>query len=386
MRWVRLVSIAACIAAAACGSKTPSSPTTTTPATPTSIAAPAPSAPGVDELLTSLRPTLTVTNSTTTGGSGRTYEFQISDRSDFTTDPTATRSAFYPTTFSRTGVAEGGGATSVPVDVDLMPAARLFWRARAVQGSVTGDWSAARSFRTQIVGYNRKGELYDPLVNGQTVAELLFKRTAFIAGKGLRIDDSDSYARYRINPPIPAGGEFSVDVEGLTDLPVSGNPDIAKLKIFSMSDSLFTIYQSKWLMDIQYRGLNGNPDNAISYKVLFGQDEDDHKLEPDLNVRRASVRHLSPGNTYHWKATFGAGIRLVVLDGGPGAATGVGGVGIYDLSQTIGFMYAPNPMFAYLGVNDSGSETGSFPNAIYRNLWIGDKGRPAGLGSALKPQ
>ena len=119
--------------------------------------------------------------------------------------------------------------------------------------------------------------------------------------------------------------------------------------------------------------------------MLFGKDEDTHKLEPNLGERTAGVRHLSPGNTYHWKAVFGMGFRLTVFDGGPGAATGIGGTQIYDMAQTIGVMYAPNPMFAYLGVNDSGSETGSFPNTIYRNLWVGNKARPAALGTALRP-
>ena len=387
-RWVRNTCIAACAAAVACGggstpAPTPTTPTPTTPTTPTSIAAPAAAGPGADEQLTSLRPTLIVTNSSTANSGTRTYEFQVSDKSDFTASGGA--SANFPVTVTKTGVAEGTGSTSYTVEADLLPAARLYWRARATNGTLTSDWSAVRSLRTQIVGFNRNGELYDPLVNGQTVADLLFKRTAFIGGKGLRINDSDSYARYRLNPPITAGGEFSVDVEGLTDRPVSENPDTAKLKIFSMSDSLFTIYQSKWLMDVQYRGFNGNPPNSIAYKVLFGKDEDDHKLEPNLGERTAGIRQLVPGNTYHWKATFGMGFRLAITDGGPGAATGIGGAAVYEFGQTIGFMYAPNPMFAYLGVNDSGSETGSFPNAIYRNLWIGNKARPPALGTALRP-
>ena len=152
-----------------------------------------------------------------------------------------------------------------------------------------------------------------------------------------------------------------------------------------MGDTLFSVYFSKWLLDTQYRGFNGNPDNAISYKVLFGQDEDDHKLEPDLNTRKASVLHLNPANVYHWKAVIGMGFDLTIFDGGPGGATGIGGSQIYHYGQTIGIMYAPNPMFAYLGINESGAETGSFPNAIYRNLWIGDKARPRALGTALTP-
>jgi hypothetical protein len=348
------------------------------------MAAPTPSGPGADEQLTSLRPTLAVSNSTTATTGTRTYEFQISDRSDFTAS--AGISSNFTVAVTKTGVAEGTATTSYAVEVDLLPAARLYWRARVTNGALTSDWSAVRSFRTQIVGFNRNSELYDPLVNGQTVADLLFKRTTFLAGKGLRLNDSDSYARYRINPPISGGGEFSVDVEGLTDAPMSENPDTAKLKIFSMCDSLFSIYFSKWLMDVQYRGFNGNPPNAIAYKVLYGVDDDDHKLEPNLGDRKNGVRHLSPGNTYHWKAVFNTGFRLTIFDGGPNAATGIGGTQIYDFGQTTAsFMYAPNPMFAYLGVNDSGSETGTFPNAIYRNLWVGNKPRPPALGTALAP-
>ncbi len=380
---------AVCASAAAsvsCGSTPAPAATAPTPVTqaPTSLAVPVPSAPGADEQTTSLRPTLTVTNSTTTGLSGaRTYEFQISDTSDFSAG-TGSGSAYYAFSASQAGIAEGTGSTTFTPSADLMPAARLYWRARATQGSLTSDWSPARSLRTQIIGYNKTGEVYDPMVNGQSVAELFFKRARFQAGRGILIPDSDSYVRYRVNPPITGGGEFSVDIEGLTDKPVSDNPDTAKLKIFSMADTLFSEYFSKWMMNTQYRGFNGNPDNAISYKVLFGQDEDDHKLEPDLNQRGSGVRHLNPLNTYLWKATFGLGFRLQVFDGGT-SMTGVGGSQIYDMSQTISIMYAPSPMYAYLGINESGAETGSFPNAIYRNLWIGDKPRPRALGSALAP-
>src|SRR5207253_399882 len=213
------------------GGSTPAAPapTPTTPTAPTSIAAPAISGPAADEQLTSLRPTLTVTNSTTANTGPRTYEFQVSDKSDFTASGGA--SANYPVTVTKAGVAEGTSSTSYTVEVDLLPAARLYWRARATNGTLTSDWSAVRSVRTQIIGFNRNGELYDPLVTGQTIADFLWKQTAWIPGKGLRLDESDAYARYRINPPITAGGEFSVDVEGLTDTPISGNPDTAKLKI-----------------------------------------------------------------------------------------------------------------------------------------------------------
>src|SRR4029077_3738273 len=119
-------------------------------------------------------------------------------------------------------------------------------------------------------------------------------------------------------------GEFSVDVEGLTAAPVSENPDTAKLKVFSMSDRTTDPAFSDYLMNVQYRGFNGNPPNAISFKMLFGEDDDFHKLEPDLGTRIASVRHLNRASTYHWKITWGGGLRVTVLDGGTGGVNGSG--------------------------------------------------------------
>jgi hypothetical protein len=276
----------------------------------------------------------------------------------------------------------------VTLEQDLQPATRFYWRVRWTQGSTTSDWSAAGTFRTQIIGFNLAGELYDPLVNGATVGEFQFKHTTFFPGKGLRIDDSDSYLRYGLKQTV-SNGEFSLDVEGISDHPVSSNPDTGKLKILSMCDRTTDINFSDYLMNVQYRGLNGNPDNAIAFKMLLGVDDDDHKLEPDLGTRINSVRHLSSGNTYHWKATWGNFFHLTVFDGGPGgvagSGSGLGGTQIYDYGKTTIYSYAPPSHFAYLGTNNSGSETGSWPGAIYRNVWIANKARPASLGSAMTP-
>ena len=375
--------------AISCGGKS-SSATPTAPSTPTPTPTPATpaaaltlNAPAADDQLSTLRPTLVVNNAA--GGTGaRTYEFQLADRDDFTAGA-GSKSDYYAVNLTRTGITEGTGTTSLTVDVDLQPATRFYWRARSTQNGATSDWSISGTFRTQIIGYNRAGELYDPLVNGATVAELRNRRTTFIANEGLRIDDSDSYARYKLVQTV-TDGEFSVDVEGLSDSPVSDNPDTAKLKVFSMCDRITDIAFSDYLMNVQYRGFNGNPPFAISFKMLFGQDDDDHKLEPDLGTRTASVRHLSAANTYHWRATWGHFLRVTVLDGGPGAVTGVAGSQVYDLQKNTIYTYAPPTHYAYLGVNNSGSETGSYPLATYRNVWIGNKARPASIGSALTPK
>ena len=387
-RWISMLALCvAAVAASACGSQsatpTPTnpSPTPTTPVVPVTTPL-ALASPASDDQLTTLRPTLTVTNPTQMLA-GRTYEFQISDRNDFTVG-TGSRSAYYTVNVSKTGVSEGSSTTAYTVEQDLQPATRFYWRARWTQGTTTADWSNTGTFRTQIIGYSQPGELYDPLVNGATVAEFRFKRTTFFPGKGLRIDDSDSYARYGLKQTI-TDGEFSADIEGISASPVSDNPDTAKLKIFSMCDCTTDIAFSDYLATFQYRGFNGNPPNAISFKMLFGEDDEAHKLEPDLGTRIASVRLLNAGNTYHWKVSWGHFVHQTVLDGGAGAATGIGGNQIYDLQQNTVYTYSPPSHFAYLGVNNSGSESGSWPGAIYRNVWIGNKARPASLGTALQP-
>lgn len=372
-----------------CGSEaTPTQPSVTPPVPPpVSAAAPKLAAPISDEQLGTLRPTLTATNGTAPQTGAKTYDFQISTKNDFTAE-TGPVSAYYAIAMTKTGIAEGTSTTAFTVDQDLQPATRFYWRSRWVQGSTNGEWSEVSTFRTQIVGYSRPGELYDPLVNGATVADARFKRTTFIAGKGLRIDDSDSYVRYKLQQTV-ISGEFSLDIEGISDSPVSENPDTAKLKILSMCDRTTDLSFSDFLMNVQYRGFNGNPPHAISFKMLMGVDDDAHKLEPDLGTRTASIRHLNAANTYHWKATWGGGIRVVVFDGGAGgvngSGSGLGGPPIYDYGQPSPFSYAPDPHFAYLGVNNSGSETGSWPMATYRNVWIANKARPASLGSAMVP-
>ena len=237
--------------AGACGSKT----TPATPTQPTSPTTPSPTAPATtplalvspasDDQLSTLRPTLVVTTPTATLA-GRTYEFQIADRSDFTAG-TGSKSAYYSVNVTKTGVGESPSTTSYTVEQDLQPATRFYWRARWTNGAATADWSNSGTFRTQIIGYSQPGELYDPLVNGATIADFRFKRTTFFPGKGLRMDDSDSYVRYGLKQTI-TNGEFSLDVEGISDSPVSENPDTAKLKILSMCDRT-TGYQFQQMAD-----------------------------------------------------------------------------------------------------------------------------------------
>jgi hypothetical protein len=66
-----------------------------------------------------------------TGSTARTYGFEV-----------ATDAAFANKVYTKDGVAEGSGQTSVKIDVLPGPAAKnYFWRARTVAGSQTGPYS-----------------------------------------------------------------------------------------------------------------------------------------------------------------------------------------------------------------------------------------------------
>ena len=356
--WLGAVGCVAVGLMASCGGggQGPTGPGADAPAG--NLTAPTLESPLNDEQLDTLRPTLTVRNAS--GGSGaRTYEFHVSDRSDFAANLA-----------SQTGVAEGsGGTTSFTPSSELQPATRLYWRARYAQGSSTSAWSAAAQFRTKLVGYNRPGELYDPLVHGETIGAPAGS-TSFVARRGLRVENATSWVRYQLASTLTSG-EISVEVEGLQ--PNGSGP---KARIFSMMDGGSNLFRSKFLFNVQYRGARGNPDNAISYKLLMG--DADLKYEPTFSERSAGVRSLNPETTYLWTATWGTAFRLTVREGG---ATGTV---IYERSQATPGVYNPSPHTVYLGANDAAQESGSYSGAIYRNLWVSDRPRPASLGSALR--
>jgi hypothetical protein len=304
----------------------------------------------------------------------KTYEFQISDTQDFSRTSSAST---YPVLAHQTGVAENAsGTTSFTPDFDLQPATRFYWRARLVQGTAASDWTATRSFSTAIVGYNRAGELYDPLLYGNTIGTIVGS-TTFIEGQGLRLNDKFAYVRYQLVQPL-SNGEFSLEIGGL-----SPNGPGAKLKLFEMSDSTANVFNSPWLFTAQYRGVNGNPDNAIAYKMRLG--DPFYQLETDGNDRAKSVRALDPSHFYFFKVTWGNGLRMIIQN-----AVGIGTTYDVEYKSTDYFEnrlipYAPNPHFAYLGGNDTreGPEDGTWPGEIVRNVFIGNKARPASLGTAL---
>jgi hypothetical protein len=378
------LATAAIVLAACSGSSNKTTPTAPTPA-PT-LTAPKLDSPASGSQQDSLRPTLTVQNVTSDQPSGtRTYEFQLSDTSAFTS-ATVQKIAGFNATVGKTGVAEGsGGKTSFTPDADLQPTTMFYWRARAVQGTTTGPWSDSFQFKSKLVGYCRAGELYDPLIFGDTLDCAQFiGQTAFIPGKGLKILNGQSWVRYQL-PATITSGEFSMDVEGFT-------PGYAgdKGKVFGMDNGQGDFVTNPYRVDVQYRGASGVPPGAITFRALYGSADDlSVRYEPDAAKRTESAAEGSRMNsafTYYWRATWGSEFRVVVKDGGSNA-TGINGRDIYNFGvASPKGTYAPNPHIAYLGapIGRSGTESAAIPNLTYRNVYIGSKPRPDTLGSALR--
>jgi len=337
------------------------------PAAPT-LTAPALDAPADDLQLSTLRPELTVVNGTSSQPAGtRTYEFQIADNESFS-----------PVAVSGTGVAENaGGKTSFTPTDDLQPTTRMYWRARFTQGSTTSDWSKVSRFKTRLVGYSRPGELYDPLVHGETVGSAV-GNYSFVADKGIRLNDIYSYVLYQL-PQTLTNGEISMEVEGLRPNGPGGKP-----KIFQMLDSATAIpSSSKHMINAQYRGTPGNPDNSVAFKAVLGS-LSSAVVEPDIAKRGQSVLMLDPSRTYFWQGKWTEhSFRLVVRDGNSEGSV------LYDYTMTTsggGNGFAPNPHYVFLGSNYEKFTplTGSFPGMTVRNVWISSSPRPASLGSALR--
>lgn len=365
--------VAIAIVAGACGSDKPAAPTTPTIV---NVGAPGLDAPADHEQLDTLRPTLTVKNATADSQGTRMYEFQISDNSNFTASTAGIPGL--AVTVGKTNVPEGaGGKTSFTLDQDLQPTTVFYWRARAVQGSATGPWSSTASFKSKLVGFIRPGELYDPLIHGETVGDRIGS-TEFIPGRGIKLNSVTSYVRYLL-PETIQNGEFSMEVEGLS---ANGSGD--KAKVFGMQEGQGDYITNRYRVDIQYRGVVGFPPNSITYRVLYG-DDPCCKYEPDTDTRFRSVLMLDPTIVYYWKFTWGrenGEVRTLVREGGIGGTKTLYNVGV----PTPNGRYQPSPHYAYLGAptGRSGAESASIPGAIYRNVWIGSGPRPASLGNALR--
>jgi hypothetical protein len=372
MTWIGksgfLAAIAALSMTIGCGDDSPTQPSNPIPANP-SLTAPAAATPSDDEQLDTLRPTLTVQNGTSNiPGVPRAYEFQIADTAEFAAS-FASFSRAYRVVLSQTGVPEGGaGRTSFTTAEDLQPATRFYWRARLTQGTSVSPWSSTQRFRTKVEGYNRAGELFDPLTNGRTVGTIAGSRLAqFTPGKGLQILDETAYVKY-VLPQTITQGEFSVITENVANGSGDGKNKILAMKQGPNDGEITT---NLYRVTVEKRGAP-NQEGVIGWRLIPG--DNDQRVDTEFD-ERISV-NFTASHSYLWKATWGGTFRVEIFDGSNR---------IYNLGKAYQGTYRPSPQHAFLGAptGRAGPVDASVPGVIYRLAWLADKPRPQTLGSAI---
>ena len=336
---------------ASCGGDPPESPTNPTPTppapSPITLSAPSHVSPLDDQQLNTLQPTLVVSNVTSSQTGSRTYDFEVATSADFSNVVARGQNI----------AEDASGRTSWIVSSSVQSTTRFWWRSRATQSSTTGPWSNATRFRSRIEGFNRPGELFDPLVNGVTVGAPI--DVTFLSGEGARLNTLGSRIVYTLAQTLGAG-EFSLFATGL-----STHSEGDSTKLFAMQEGFTDLTTNPYRATIEKRD-----HGTVTFRFIAGNSD------TRADGERIDVQ-FDPSLLYFWKFTWGSGAaRLVVLEGGEQ------GRPIYDRSSTYGGTYRPSPHVAYVGAppGRAGINTASVPGAVIRYVWLSNRPRPSGLG------
>ena len=279
------------------------------------------------------------------------YEFQILNAAN--------------TVICSTTVAGGSGSTVswTPTSCNMELDAPHTWRLRAAFQGAAGPWSSAASFRSPVGGYIRGNELFDPLYNGRTVGAAI--GASFVANQGLRLNGHDSRVVYELPQTLEAG-EFSVMVTGFSE----DSPG-DKTKILSMQEGGGDITTNDYRFTFEKRGILYPDPGAVTFRMIVG-DGDDHDAINDGGRFQVG---FTDEMWYFWKVTWSPGfVSGEVRENGPN-----GRMIYFQSRSTNGHPYRPVPHVVYLGapVGRAGPQDASIPGAIYKNVWISARPRPA---------
>jgi hypothetical protein len=154
--------------------------------------------------------TLTIKNAAATGSSTVTYTFQV-----------ATDAAFGSIVYSKDGVAEGNGQTSLKID-KLAGNKDYFWRARANVGSLAGPFAKGRAFNVGPEVVLQAPALTAPANNGQAGGSVLTLTVANADRSGpvtqivyhFEISDTSAFGSLvaTANVPEQAGGQTTAQI------------------------------------------------------------------------------------------------------------------------------------------------------------------------------
>jgi len=233
------------------------------------------------------------------------------------------------------------------------------WRVRAVRGNARGPWSATSTFKAPAGGFIRGNEVYDPLINGKTVGDIVGPVT-FIPGVGVRLEDFSSYIQYRL-PQTLVNGEFSLIITG-----VATNTEGGKTKVFAMSEGLDDIVTNDRRMTVEKRG---DPEGIVAWRFISHEDQVDTE-----GAEREFVA-FDPNQPYLWTATWNGAFTVRIQRGGSDGPT------IYQKGKGYRGAYDPDPHYAFIGspTGRTGPDGATVPGMIVRQVWISSRPRPANL-------
>jgi len=234
------------------------------------------------------------------------------------------------------------------------------WRARAEHDGAFGPWSETRTFRTpdQPEAYSIPGELYDPLLNGESVGDIIGS-TTFVPGKGIRLNNQLSRIKY-VLPRTVRSGEFSMIISGLRT-----NTEGNKTKIMAMGEGDSDITTNDRRMTVEKRG---DPAGIIAWRFVSYLDVVD-----TVGAERVK-REFNPNRDYFWIATWrNQFFRVRIYEGGPGGRL------IYNFGKSYDGPYDPSPHHAWAGGPPGriGPKSGSVDGIVVRQVYLGERPRPA---------
>jgi hypothetical protein len=257
-----------------------------------------------------------------------------------------------------------GGTTSHTVSAELQADQTYSWWARAELSQTFTGWSNranATFVAPASTGYIRGNELYDPLINGQTVGEL-HGAVQLIPGLGLKILSQEGFVSYELPTPLNEG-EFSLIVTNL-----ASNTEGGKTKLFAMADGYGDIVTNEYRMTVEKRG---DPPGTVAWRFIARDDQ------VDTEGAEREIVDFFASQTYFWEATWRSNFFNVrILEGG---APGVGHE-IYEKGKHWeGRGYEPKRHVLYLGapIGRSGADGASVNDVIIRQVWVSSRPRPA---------
>jgi hypothetical protein len=361
-RKIACIAVLGLVAAAAACSKSPQAPASPNSSSPTAASAaadgstlkatsPTPQSPINGQQPQTLDIVLMVSNAAVKYVDGFTpaYRFQIFN----STNTLAYDSGVVPS--------GGAGVTAHTVNAQLNGDEPYTWQARAEFGNDVGPWSARANFVAPAsTGYIRGNELYDPLVNGKTVGQLMGD-VSWVPGVGIKLNSQLGYVQYQLGQTLEEG-EFSILVTGMP-----ANTKGGKTKLFAMGQGYDDIVTNDRRMTVEKRG---DPPGIIAWRFITHDDQ----VDTEGSSERLFYNFLE-NQTYFWQATWrGNRFNLLIREGG------VDGRTVYNIGKNFkGRAYDPAPHVIYLGspIGRSGEDGASVDRAIIRQVWVSGRPRPA---------